>query len=153
MNSGTRWVMDYLSAVIEGRYAQLLAAIANLTTAAPRGLNEQVGIAATFSKSPFTGLSPARVAGKTSATVGGLIVTIGNTAFAAGESIVLQVRQNGVLIGATFTLNSALAKGTHDFSASLGAVTVAAGDVFSLDGTYTAGGGPANPTFSVAINY
>jgi hypothetical protein len=118
-------------------------------TSSPSGLNEQVGIAATFSKSPFSNMSPARAAG----TVSALIVTIGNVLFAAGESIVLQVRQNGVLIGSTFTLNSTLAKGTHDFSASLGAVSVVAGDVFSLDGTYTAGGGPANPTFSVAINY
>lgn len=108
-----------------------------------------VGIAQTLAAQPMLDGENADLAG----TMYSVYVAMGSTAFAAGESVALTVKKNGVsILSAPVSLTSATPAGAIvDCTAQLTSLGIAVNlsDSFTVDHVYTPGSSPAYPSYSV----
>lgn len=103
--------------------------------------------------------APAQLLGNMPATVAGTVKTakliLGQTRFAAGESVSIMLKKNGTnLLSSPMTLDStALANAVVDASANIvgGQAAIAVGDEITAAITYTAGGGPNHPNLTIQV--
>lgn len=115
------------------------------------GAVEFVAIAATSLATAMTGAVPARRPG----VIQSLRITMGQTACAAGESVVLNVKNNGVTIltGAITVDGTVTVKQMINDTALISLPTIAVGDQLTCDATYVPGATPAHPTLSVELKW
>jgi len=140
----------------QAHYTELLAlnalalaeAQAASSGASTKGSLQIEALAATFTNTPLTG-SPVPKGG----TIKSFLITMGQTNFGVGESVVLTLKKNGTsILTANITLNNGTGAATQlNELADLSNLAVAIGDEFTLSGVYTAGGAPNHPDFGVNL--